>query len=68
MSDKPSWPSPFTAEILVKRAIQNPPGWKVGVQRWEAIGDMFTHGMILSKSLCEWAGVDPEEVKTRKKK
>ena len=69
---KAEWPIPVTAEQTLRTLIRNcarPAGKaKVGARpRWSVVSDLTAHGSTYSWALCEWAGVEPDEMVVRRK-
>ncbi len=63
----PSMTEHYTAEELVRRAARYAK-WKVGTIRWAAIQDVFETGSTTSIEICRACGLDPFEVKSRRKR
>lgn len=54
---------PYPAEHLVKRAAKCAHGWEPGSPRWSAMCVTFSVGSRSAIAICEFAGVDPHEVR-----
>ena len=65
------WPIPVSAELTMRTLIRNcarrAGRAKVGAKpRWSVVADLTTHGSTYSARLCEWAGLDPNEMVVRR--